>query len=559
MRAIADLKMKERLKTVLNKLNRMMVILAILELICFQLIGSNMTTFYHVQYVTTKNQMEIRKDVQTINKRILWAIICEDDAKVAKEQQADLAERFTKIEGYMDTIKKNLDDKETVAGLEQAWEDFTEGSNKMVDLVLQGKADEATNYYSTTFNDVSETLADALDSVGNASDQAASEKYQVSIIIQVAASVVLILVTGGSLIVARRRGNELTDSIVGPLEEINGAAKKIAEGNLHVDIAYTSEDEIGQVAQSLRESMSKIAAYIEDIDTVMGNMADGNFDVTFRNDFIGDFKNIEKSLSHFTERISESMAQIGLVADQVSMGSHQIAQAAQTLAEGATDQAGIVEELSATINDVTQRIGDNAQSAGDISTEVGDVASNIDEENKRMQELVHAMDTISQTSEEIEKIIDTINDIASQTNLLALNASIEAARAGEAGRGFAVVADQVSALASQSAVAAKSSAQYIETSLDAVNTGKSIAYEAAQKLNIIVENTGTITVSVDSIASASNEQSTAMTQINGGIEQIAHVVETNAATSEESSASSEELANQAQTLKKLLTQFKLRQ
>ena len=71
-----------------------------------------MTTFYHVQYVTTKDQMEIRKDVQAINKRVLWALLCADDASVVEEQQKDFEDRFSKIEQYIAVIDKNLNDSE---------------------------------------------------------------------------------------------------------------------------------------------------------------------------------------------------------------------------------------------------------------------------------------------------------------------------------------------------------------------------------------------------------------------------------------------------------------
>lgn len=552
------LKMKDRLSKVLKLLTQLMLVASVFGFICFQVIGSNMTTFYHVQYVTTKDQMEIRKDVQAINKRVLWALLCADDASVVEEQQKDFEDRFSKIEQYIAVIDKNLNDAEKTEKLASTWSDFTDAADNMLTMIQEQDSDDAKEYYNTTFNDASEAFADALDSVGTASDQAAEHQYATALIVRVVASLLLVVLAGISMVLASRRGKELTKSIVEPLDEIMNASGEIAKGNLNVELSYVSEDEIGQVAESLRNAIYQIAVYIKDIDTVMEMMAGGNFNIAFENEFIGDFKNIEVSLEDCTRRISASMEQIGQVAEQVSGGAGQIAQASQTLAEGATDQAGIVEELSATVNDVTQRISDNAQSAADISQEVTEVADSITTENDRMQEVVKAMETIDETSKEIEKIIDTINDIASQTNLLALNASIEAARAGEAGKGFAVVADQVSALAGQSAEAAQTTTKYIETALQAVAHGKNVADEAAKQLELVAQNAGSITEKVNHIATASNEQAEAVKQINTGIEQIANVVETNAATSEESSAASEELAGQSQNLKNQVQQFQLK-
>lgn len=552
-------KIEERLKSILNMLNILMIISAVFSLIAFQIIGNKMTSFYHTQYANTKKQMEIRKDIQTISKRALLVIVEEDGRAKAEIQKVDFKERFEKIDGYINGIGKNLKDKKAKDDLSKTWKHFEEGTNYMIDMVLEGNHKDAKTYYETTYNSVSETLTDVLDVVEAESEKVAAGEYNVSEITRVAASALLLLIAFLSIYRASKHGKKLIKSIVEPLKEINIASQEIAEGNLHVQILYTSEDEIGQVAESLRNSIQKIASYIDDIDDVMEKMAEGNFAIALQNEFIGDFKNIENSLSDFTKKISKSMREVEQVAEQLFAGSAQIARAAQNLAEGATDQAGIVEELSATVNDVTQRITDNAQNAGEISKEVGLVTGSIIEENERMQNVVKAMETINETSNEISKIIDTINDIASQTNLLALNASIEAARAGEAGRGFAVVADQVSALASQSAEAAKTSTKYIEQSLMAVEHGKVIAGEAAKALDAVADSASAITDKVDGIAVASSEQSEAVQQINGGIEQIANVVETNAATAEESSASSEELAGQSNKLKELLMNFKLKQ
>lgn len=547
----------ERLNVIIGFMIALLGVAAVFSLVSFWLIGSNMTGFYNVQYETTKNQMEIRKDVQTINKRILWAVIC-NDAEVTEAQKSDLVERFDKIESYLSIIQKNLEDKTAAEGLKTAFSDFEEASLYMLGLVEKGQPDATAVYYDTDFNDISEVLANALDAVGTQSDAAAEGRYVRSQVIQVVISILLVILFVVSVFISRRKGKQLQKEITKPLEEIGAASREIAKGNLHIDIAYAAEDEIGEVAEELRTSIRQLSSYIEDIDSFMSEMADGNFDVTVKSEFTGDFKNIETALNHFTEKISADMREIENAANQVSEGSGQIAEAAQTLAEGATDQAGIVQELSATVSSVSQKIEDNAKNANEISKEVTGVSEEIIQSNDWMQRVVQAMDSISTTSEEIRKIIGTIDDIASQTNLLALNASIEAARAGEAGKGFAVVADQVSALASQSAEAAHTSSQHIEAALRAVDEGKQMADGAAEKLKDAVAAAEMITDKVDSIAAASGEQADSVHQIDTGIDQIVQVVETNAATAEESSASSEELTSQAQILKELISQFKLK-
>lgn len=558
MKKRGNLKISKRLNLVFAVLVFIIILSSVFSLISFRIIGSNFTTFYNVQYETTKKQMEIRKDVQTINKRILWAIISNDPAVTAEEKE-DFDKRFGKIQEYISVISTNLNDGQTGQTLTDSINKFKDDTYRLVEYVEGGDIKSAISYYNSNFNDSSEVLANALDDTGTRSDKDALLKYETSNVVENVATVLLAVFSIISLITAIVMGKRLTKGIVVPLRELESASKDIAEGNLHTEITYESGDEIGQVADSLRASIQKIASYIEDIDFVMDNMASGNFNVNFKNEFMGDFRNIEKSLKVFTNKISSSLGDIGQVSEQVSSGSVQIAESAQTLAEGAVNQAGIVKELSDTVADMTARISENAQNAVDISDEVGTVTKNITQENENMKEMVLAMEAIRNTSQEISKIINTINDIASQTNLLALNASIEAARAGEAGKGFSVVANQVSHLASQSTDAAKISTQLIEDSLQAVEKGTVIADAAAKELNIIVDRTQVIMKKVESIASASKNQAVSATQIDGGISQISQVVEVNAATAEENSAASEELTGQAQSLRDLIYQFRLKQ
>jgi len=536
---------------------QMFLLVTVIMLIFFGLVFANIYSFYNVQFVTETYQMEIRKDVQTINKRLLFAL-ASSDSDVTAAQKEDLEERFPKIEGYFSTISANLNNEELGNRLTTNWKAFEDASYEMLDLVEAGDTAGALEYYNSTLNEVSETLADSLDETGVLAENAAASKYKAIIIIIVAGVVVLV---GGLIVVSsisKKKADTLIKTIENDLAVLAKATEEIAEGNVHVEIDYEADNEIGKVVNELRTAVDSLSFYIDEIGSKMSTMANGNFNISFEKNFDGDFRAIQTAIESFSQQISDSMTEIMEVSDMVSDGANQIAGAGQNLADTVTSQANIVEDLSVTVNNITDQISSNSTDATQISKEVEVVAQNIVEGNQRMQDVVNAMDAISASSQEISKIIDTINAIADQTNLLSLNASIEAARAGEAGKGFAVVATEVSQLAGQTVEAAQNTAGLINASLQSVQEGIAIANDTAEKLNGMVSQVQGIADKVKTIAEASNSQAASVKEMSANISEISSVGQNNAATSEESLALSYEMNEHADSLKGLVERFELK-
>ena len=517
----------------------------------------NIYSFYNVQFVTETYQMEIRKDVQTINKRLLLAV-ASNDSEVTNAQKEDLEGRFPKIESYFTTISKNLNNDELGTQLTTNWKEFENASFEMLSIVESGDSEGALEYYNSTLNDVSETLADSLDETGVLAENAATGKYRTILAIIVATIIALIIALVVIITISRKRSKELVNNIEEDLDVLAKATEEIAKGNVHVEIDYDADNEIGKVVNQLRTAVNSLVYYIDEIGNIMSTMAEGNFNINFDRDFDGDFRDIQTAVESFSQQISDSMTEIMEVSDMVSDGANQIAGAGQNLADTVTSQANIVEDLSVTVNQITDQISSNSTDATSISKEVEVVAENIVEGNKKMQDVVNAMDAISSSSQEISKIIDTINEIADETNLLSLNASIEAARAGEAGKGFAVVAGEVSKLAGQTVEAAQDTAELINASLKNVEIGISIANDTAEKLSSMVEQVQGIAVKVKTIADASNSQAESVKEMSSNIGEISSVGQNNAATSEESLALSYEMNEHANSLKGLVEKFNLK-
>ncbi len=349
--------------------------------------------------------------------------------------------------------------------------------------------------------------------------------------------------------------SKVTKGIVSPVKEISEAAKKLSQGELDIEIEYKSNNEIGEMANSVKESVQFLSTCISDISNILSSMESGNFNVSTSGSFLGEFEKIEKSFIKFANVTSNILEQVNLASEQVLSGSEQVSNGAQLLAQGATEQAASVEDLSIIIGDMTEKININVQNAQDAEILFKSTTNATMESNEKMKEMILAMTEISEKSNEISKIIKTIDDIAFQTNILALNAAVEAARAGEAGKGFAVVADEVRNLAQKSAEAANNTTVLIEGTVEAVNNGSKIADETAKSLIEIVEASGKTTDMMINIAKASKQQALSAQSIRESIEQISSVVQTNSATAEESSAASEELNVQSRLLKEIVDKF----
>lgn len=352
---------------------------------------------------------------------------------------------------------------------------------------------------------------------------------------------------------------KIANLIANPIKACAQRLELLAVGDLHTEVPVTTaKDETAILLNALKTVIEALNSAITDVSFHLGEIAKGNLTTTVTRQYKGDFIPLETSTKGIIASLNEAMSQIEQSAQQVAGGSDQVASGAQALSQGAAEQASSIEELSATITEVSQQIKSNALNAHEAEQLADQSGKEVQESNHQMQTMIKAMEEISATSSEISKIIKTIDDIAFQTNILALNAAVEAARAGAAGKGFAVVADEVRNLASKSADAAKNTTVLIESAIRAVDKGTEIAGQTGRSLQNVVEGAKKSAVLIAQISAASNEQASAVTQINQGIEQISAVVQTNSATSEESAAASEELSGQAQLLKDLVGHFKLK-
>lgn len=368
--------------------------------------------------------------------------------------------------------------------------------------------------------------------------------------------IIVIIIIG--LILITKVVQAIIESISNPVEEIKAAALEMAKGNYDLEIEYTSEDEIGVLADCMREMILFTKDNISNITEVLNKFAEGNFDVEIEDNYIGEFIEIKESLEKIVDSINNTFYDIKIVTEQVKDGSEQVASTAQIISEGAINQAGIIQELMAAIGQINEKVKVSTEQANSTNVLTIELGNQIELNNEKMNEMVTAMNKIEESSRNIKSIINTIYSISEQTNLLALNAAIEAARAGESGKGFAVVADEIRKLAEESSVAVKNTEILIEDSISNVNNGKNIADEASEALNAVVGKAKEAVEVIGTIAKLTEQGAMSISEVYEGIDQIAEVVESNTAISEESAAASEELSSQSESLQNMIDKFKLR-
>ena len=345
-------------------------------------------------------------------------------------------------------------------------------------------------------------------------------------------------------------------------------ADRISRGELRHELAFESDDELGELAGSFRRMTSGLRALIADLDSSAVDVAS----------------------------TAESLA---ASSQQMSANTHEVSSAAGAIADAAATQTRGVSNASEASSRVATRAvmvatnAEQARNAADVAqrtTRRGTIAA--DEALAAMAAIaavtksaVPAVVELGEKSQRIGKITDAIGAIARQTNLLALNAAIEASRAGEHGKGFAVVADEVRKLAGESAralnqirklaaeirtSAIRTEEQIIQAS-DRVTVGESVIRASADALTQIDREIAAARTAVERIVDAADAQRNEAESLAKEIEHLASSAETNAATAQQVSAvvqeqtaamasvatSSQHLADVGERLKESLRRFEI--
>jgi len=368
--------------------------------------------------------------------------------------------------------------------------------------------------------------------------------------------------------------------IILPLRELTNVAGKIAQGDLirnmsteHKEGTLLRKDEIGDIGRAFDQLIN----YMQNMGMAASTIANNDLTISIapqsEKDELGNaFTRMVSGLRKMIAQVADSAKAVTSAAEQLSIKTNVVAAAAEEMNANTVSVAAGMEQANASlyavasaVEEMTATIGEIARNSEKAYVTTGQAASQVDQFSLIMKGL-------GQSAQEIGKVTETITSISAQTNLLALNATIEAARAGAAGKGFAVVASEIKELALQTAAATSE----IKEKISAIQGSTAGAVTDIDSIVHVISDVNEI---VMSIAAAIQEQSTVTQDIAGNIAQASsgvrdvnmsvaetstvsgsiakEIAELSGLSGQSNSASAVALAQLAEQLSQIVSQFKV--
>lgn len=456
--------------------------------------------------------------------------------------------------------------KELLQQYHQLSRRYWDARQQVVQLVLAGSKQEALAISNGEANEAMKDLTQVIDGMieielneaiaYNQSAQQTARTVDLSVISVLAIAFVCTVFFAVTL----------TRSIVNPLVDLDGAARRVADGDLDTVVKADTKDEIGSLAASFNAMIGAVQSSLEEVEKKSAEADHAAQEA----------KQALESVTMLATEVRLATNEVTQYTTDISSSVQQMASAIQEQAKQASEVAAASEEMAQTISETAQSITITSQSSTQASEASRSGSAVVERTRSSMQTIADVtgetskkIDALTLKVEEVGSISETITEIADQTNLLALNAAIEAARAGTHGRGFAVVADEVRKLAERTAKATRDIATVLKSiqqeTLDAHESmarAGTVVTRELESSNVLTEafdrinrETNQVSALINQIAVASEEQSTTMAEVSRTIEGMHVVAEQSAAGVHQIAQATNHLSELTANLRTMVDQF----